>query len=276
MKEFFSDLLTKPTKRADNIPLHFASYYYLDRETSRERTYHNFSSSPEVEEDYQINRNKKQSNLIDITSESLKNEYSKNLMFLNNGLNTIFIISLLYLVDTFINIKYLGPRGLNIVILIITFISISILIILLINIKSKIMIDPYGYIIFYLFSMIESIILISLYILKFINFILVFKHLNAFKSCRFKYQCPGYFAYLLLLVFSITIFLSIFGCIKFTFLLFVEGFKILFIKKKTFLQRQVEINEKKDKSGKIEFVDENDSINNSKIQLNSNDILKTE
>ena len=138
------------------------------------------------------------------------------------------------------------------------------------------MIDPYGYIIFYLFSMIESIILISLYILKFINFILVFKHLNAFKSCRFKYQCPGYFAYLLLLVFSITIFLSIFGCIKFTFLLFVEGFKILFMKKKTFLQRQVEINEKKDKSGKIEFVDENDSINNSKIQLNSNDILKTE
>ena len=48
------------------------------------------------------------------------------------------------------------------------------------------------------------------------------------------------------------------------------------MKKKTFLQRQVEINEKKDKSGKIEFVDENDSINNSKIQLNSNDILKTE
>ena len=76
------------------------------------------------------------------------------------------------------------------------------------------------------------------------------RHLNEFK----KYQCPGYFSYLLLLVFSITIFLSIFGYIKFTFLLFLEAFKILFMKKKTFLQRHIEINEKRIKAEKLNLL----------------------
>ena len=276
--KIFSKLFNKTLKSTNNPPpLHFSSYYYLDKEYTKKRAYHNYSSSKKEEEEYQqIFKNKKKSPLIEITSESLKNEYLKNINFLNDGLNTLFIISFLYLVDTCINIKYLGLTALNLFILIITFISISILILLFINIKAKIILDPYGYVIFYLFSMIESIILISLYFLKMVNFVLVFNRLNPVKSCRNKYLCPGYFAYLLILVFSIIIFIYIFGCIKFTFLLFLEAFKILTKQKKTFFQRQIEINEKSEKSGKIEFVDEKDSINNSKDQLNSDDIFKTE
>ena len=278
MKKIFSEVFNKSLKSPNNPPLHFASYYYLDKEyTRKNRVYHNYSSSEEAEEDYQqITKNKKNAPLIEITSESLKTEYLKNVNFLNNGLNTLFIISFLYLIDTFINLKYLGPTGFNLALLIITCISISILILLFINIKIKIILDPYAYVIFYLFSMIESIILISLYFLKMINFVLVFKRLNGGRSCRNKYSCPGYFAYLLILVFSIIIFMGIFGCIKFTFLLFLEAFKILSKKKKTFFQRQIEINENSGKNGKIEFVDEKDSINNSKNHLNSNDILKIE
>ena len=277
MKKIFSEFFNKSLKSTNNPPLYFASYYYLDKEYSKNRVYHNYSSSVEAEDDYQqIIKNKKNASLIEITSESLKNEYLKNVNFLNNGLNTLFIISILYLIDTFINLKYLGPTGFNLALLIITFISISILILLLINIKMKIIIDPYAYFIFYLFSMIESIVLLSLYFLKMINFVLVFKRLNGVRSCRNKYSCPGYFAYLLILVFSIITFMGIFGCIKFTFLLFLEAFKILTKKKKTFFQRQIEINEKSEKNGKIEFVDEKDSINSSKNHLDSNDILKIE
>lgn len=277
MKKIFSELFNKSQKSTNNPPLHFASYYYLDKEYTKKRENYNYSTSEEAEEDYQqIFKNKKRSPLIDITSESLKNEYIKNVNFLNNGLNTLLIISILYLVDTFINLKYLGPTAINLILLIITCISISILILLLINLKIKIIIDPYGYIIFYLFSMIESIILISLYFLKTINFVLVFKYLNSSTSCRNKYVCPGYFAYLLMLVFSIIIFVGIFACIKFTFLLLLEAIKILSKKKKTFFQRQIDINEKSEKSGKIEFADDRDSINNSKNNLNINDILRTE
>ncbi len=56
------------------------------------------------------------------------------------------------------------------------------------------------------------------------------RHLNEFK----KYQSPSYFSYLLLLFFNITIFLSIFGYIKFTFLLFLEALKFYLWRKKHF------------------------------------------
>ena len=47
--------------------------------------------------------------------------------------------------------------------------------------------------------------------------------------------------------------------IKFIFELFLDGFNILILKKKTLFQRQIEINENKGRGGKIEFTDENDN-----------------
>ena len=58
------------------------------------------------------------------------------------------------------------------------------------------------------------------------------------------------------------------------FLLFSESLNILIKNKKTFFQRQIEINEKREKSGTIEFDDENDNNNNSISGLNSKDNLK--
>lgn len=277
MKKFFSEVINKSPKIINNPPLHFTSLYNLPQETIQKRVFHNLSSSPIEEEEYQkMIKNQKKSPLIDITSGNLKQEYIKKKTFLKNGLNTLFCISILFLVDTFINLKYLGPTSFNLALLIITCITISISIILIINIRIEILLDPYGYVIFYLFSIIESIILISLYFLKIINSALVFNSLYLFKNCRDKYICPGPFPYLLLFAFTFIIFFSIFGSIKFTLLLFLEAFKILSMKKKTFFQRQIEINEKNQKKGKIEFIEKNDSINNSKNELKNNDTLKTE
>ena len=63
--------------------------------------------------------------------------------------------------------------------------------------------------------------------------------------------------------------------IQFTLLLFYDAINVLTMKKKTIIQRQIELNERKEKSGKIEFV-EDESVNNSMNRLNTNDNFKTE
>ena len=275
MKTFISELSSSYSRRS-NPPLHFSSYYFLDKEAIKKRDNYLYSSSFDVEKEYQqINNNtKKQSTLIDITSENLKSEYLKNFSIINNGLYSILILSIIYLIDSIINQKFLESSVINIIILIITCISISTIIMLLISIKSKVLIDAYRYISFYYFSIFEAIILLTLMTLKSINFIKIFGELNLFENCRNKYRCPGYFIYLLLLSFSIVIFVGIFASFKFTIYLFSEAYNILTKRKKTIIQRQIEINEKNEKIGKIEFVDENN--NNSISKLNINDYLKTE
>ena len=276
MKKFFYDLTDRSLNTANRAPLHLASYYHLDQDMVRNRQFEGFSSFPEAEKEYQEIQNKKRKDsLIEITSEDLKKEYLKKLNILNNGLNSIFILSILYLIDSFINQNNLGFSGLNLTILIFSCISVGIIIILFINIKTNILIDSYGYIIYYFFSIFESIILFSLFFLKIINFILKFKKLNSSYLCANKFKkCPSYFTYLLALVFSFIIFIGTLICIKFIFLLFSESLNILIKNKKTFFQRQIEINEKREKGGTIEFGDENDNNNNSISGLNSKDNLK--
>ena len=266
----------KSTKNEKRPPLHFASYYYLDKESTKNRVYHGYSTSPEAEKDYQqIIDKKKQRHLIDITSEPLKKEYSKYISYLNENYNLLLILSLLLIVDSFLNLKYLGPSEIVMSILILSSISIAIVFLILINIKAKILVDPQGYVLFYLFSMIQSLVSLFLFMIKILNFIIVFRRLDPRKICRKKYKCPGLFAYLLLLIFSIIIFVGILACIKFTFFILYEGFNIFAMKRKTIFQRQIELNEKKEKSSKIEFV-EDDSINNSMNKLNTRDNFKTE
>ena len=274
--KFLSELTGKTSKTQNNPPLHFASYYFLDQESTKKRPYHGYSSSPEAEKEYQniVDKRKKRC-LIDITSEPLKNEYMKKINYLINGFNLIFILSLLFLIDSYMNLKYLGPSESNVAILILSSLSMAIIFLILVNIKAKILMDPHGYVLFYLFSLILTLVLMTLYMIKIINFILVFRSLNGTKNCRHKYKCPGYSIYLLLLIFSVIIFVGILACIKFILLLFYDAINVLTMRKKTIIQRQIEINERKEKSGKIEFV-EDESVNNSMNKLNTSDYLKTE
>lgn len=277
MKNFFYELTGRSLNSENRAPLHFSSYYYLDQNIKRNRQFDGASSSPEVEKEYQEikNNKKRQASLIEITSEDLKKEYLKKINYLNNGLNSIFILSILYLIDSFINQNSFGLSGLNLTILIFACISISIIVLLFINIKTNLLIDTYGYVIYYFFSILESIILFSLFLLKIINFILEFKKLNNSYSCTGKFKkCPSYFIYLLVLALSFVLFVGTFICIKFIFLLFSESLNVLIKKKKTFFQRQIEINERREKNGAIEFDDENDYNNNSISGLNSKDSLK--
>ena len=274
--KFLSEFTGKTSISQNNPPLHFTSYYFLDQESTKNRSYHGYSSSPIAENEYQdIVDKRKQRSLIDITSEPLKNEYMKKINYLINGFNLIFILSLLFLIDSYMNLKYLGPSESNVAILILSSLSMAIIFLILVHIKAKILMDPHGYILFYLFSLILSLVLVTLYMIKIINFIVVFRSLNGTKVCRHKYKCPGYSKYLLLLIFSVIIFIGILACIKFIFLLFYDAINVLTMRKKPIIQRQIELNERKEKSGKIEFV-EDESVNNSMNKLNTNDYLKTE
>lgn len=277
MKDVLSDM--NSTSSNKNSPhLHFASYYYLDKETTKQRIFHNLSPSPEVEKEYQgLLEKKKQRTLIDITSESLKTEYSNQINYVNNGLNSVLFLSILFVLDSCLNLNFLGPSELAVSVLVLSSLSIAMIILVIINLKSKNLIDPHGYVSFYLFSMILSVVLLSLYLMKIISFIIIFRRINAHRECRKKYKCPGYFAYLLLLIFSIILFIGVLICIKFTLVLFFDSFNILAMKKKSIVQRQIELNEKNEKSGKIEFV-EDDSINNSTYKLDkldSKELFKT-
>ena len=255
---------------------HFYSYFF-DNVISKKRKYRDLSKSPEIEKEYQEmidNKNLllKRKSIIDLTSEDLKNKYNKLYTYYNNGLNQTFIISISLIICIFIEIKNLGPSENNVAILIMSCISASFSFMLIVNIKGKAIIDTYGYIPFYLFSMIESVLFLCLFIFKIINFIIIYNRLNS-NACSKKYKCPGYFFYLLVLIINLAIFIGKIFCFKFIYSLFFDGFKILILKEKTLFQEQIELNE--GKGGQIEFVDEkNESIDNSLNQLNSQDELK--
>ena len=254
--------LSHTYQKANNF--HFSSYI---QDKPANKTI-NYNSSREDEQEYQLlannNKNKGKS-IVNLTSEDLKKEYSKKYNYYNNGLNYIFIISIFLIICIFIEFKYLGPLDPNLVILIMSFISAGFCFLQLINLRGKALIDTYVYVTFYICSMIESILFFSIFIIKIINFILTYKSINS-GACAKKYRCPGYFIYLFILIINLIIFFSTILCIKFIFVLFSDGFKILFMKEKTIFQKQIEINEKNKKNGK-KFDEEHESL----YHLNSKD-----
>jgi hypothetical protein len=279
MNFFSKESQNNSQKQAKTSQYHFSSKFILDSQTPKRREYHSFSSSPDVEKEYQeLITKPKQKTEVDITSESLKYEYAKKLKALDNGLKHIFIISLLCLFHCFTEFKILKISELNVAILVINCISITLILMLFFNIKTKILVDTYGYVFFYLSSITESVIMIILFTLKIVNFLVVYNRLNGGEVCRVRNRgaCSGYFGYLLILVLNVLIFVGIFTSMKFIFSLFYDAFNILTKRRKTMFQRQIEINENNPKNGTIEFVDENDSINNSLYKLNSTDYLKSE
>ena len=114
----------------------FSSYIPDNKNINKQ--YNGFTSSPKIEEEYQkiINNknNIKKSSIINITSEELKKEYLKKLNYYNKGLNYIFIISILLIISTFIEIKFLIPSESKIIILIMGCISAGLTFMLLVNI----------------------------------------------------------------------------------------------------------------------------------------------
>ena len=165
--KFLSEFTGKTSISQNNPPLHFTSYYFLDQESTKNRSYHGYSSSLIAENEYQdIVNKRKQRSLIDITSEPLKNEYMKKIIYLNNGFNLSFILSFLFLIDSYMNLKYLGPSESNVAILILSSLSMAIIFLILVNIKAKILMDPHGYVLFYLFSLILTLVLVTLYMIQ--------------------------------------------------------------------------------------------------------------
>ena len=241
---------------------------------NEERQFHSYSSTKEAEEEYQQMidyRNEIRNNgIIDITNEELKKEYNKTYNYYINGINYIFFISIFVIICSLIEIKSLSPTESRIAILILNILGTSIIFMLLISLRGKILIDSYGYISFYLFTMIESVILLCLFVFKISDFVITFKTLNS-PGCGKNQKCPTYFLYLLILMLNIFIFLGFLLNIKFILAIFLDGFNILLLKKKTLFQKQIEINESKEKRQKIEFTDENDNdenVNNSMRELN--------
>lgn len=255
---------------------HFSSYI-KDKIMSvkNKYQYHGYSTSPEYEKEYQQMDGRKMNingkTFVNLTSEELQKEYSKKYNYYNNGIKHLFFISIIIIICSFIEIKYLTPSEANIAILILSCISITFCFLLLINLKGNVLIDIYGYVVFYLFSMMESLLFLCLFIFKFTNFIVIYRDLDA-GSCPNRHKCPGNFLYLLLLIINLGILLLCLLYIKFNYILFADGFDILILKHKTFFQKQIELNDNELKDKKIEFVDDKDEgFNDSSRGLKNNE-----
>lgn len=273
MKEFFKSIINEKVE----APYHYASKHFFDTQQKLEPRYFYHSKDKELEEEYQkFQKDKlKLKPLIEITSKSLKLEYAKKLEYLNKNLRRLFFLSILILINTLMNLKFFGFSELYIATIILSALSITITLLLLFNIQTNVLLDLYGYSSFYLFSIFESIILIIIYILKIIDFYMIFK--NKSKKGALKY---------FIIFLDIIIFCGIIIQIKYTFVSFCDAFNVLILKQKTTAQKQIELNEKKNAQhgDKIEFDDDdndndNDKTNrnlNSEAKLDTIDNLKTE
>jgi len=261
MKDFSSETskndFSKKEKKGAHPPTHFDTYSNLDKEGFKYRNFHNMGKPPEEDDNeyHQLNKNRNKNWAVEITSEPLKYEYLQKVNYLNSGSKSIGILLIFLIIDTLLNIKYAGTSGLKIAIIIIAVICMSFIILLVISIRENALLDPYGYVLFYFFSIIESVLLLILYGFKCVGAFYLFEAMNS-RSCITKFRCPSYFTYLCLVMLSFLIFCGIIWCIKFTFTLLLDGVCVLICNKKTFFKRQMELNQMKEKDRKIEFEDE--------------------
>lgn len=251
---------------------HFNAISYLDKETTKPRHYHNFPPSKEYEDEYQKmtneNKDKKDKAFISLTDEDLKKEYFNIFSYLNGGFKYICVISVLSVLNSLFELKYFDKSDMNIGVLIISCISSGFCFILYVNIHYfKALLDSYSYLAFYSLCLIESLLYAFLFIFKIFNFVSLFQTLNT--GCSRKRKCPRYFAYLLILVINLIIFLGFVLSIKLMAILFWKSFKIVCLKSKTIFQKQIELNKaEKNKGKQIEFTDDTEeSINNSLNEL---------
>ena len=285
MKEFFKNIINEKV----DVPYHYASKVQLDKEIFSEPNYHLYSNIKEVDEEYQkLQKDKFKLNPpMKITSKSLKLEYNKKLVYLNINLRRVFFLSIILVIDSLINLKYIGYSELYISIIILSAFSITITLLLLFNIQTNVLLDLYGYSSFYLFSLFESCMLIIIYILKLVNFLQILFYFFNSKNCKgpnhhiCKKSVMSYFIILI----NIIIFIGVGFQFKFTFKSLIDAFCVLILKQKTTVQKQHEINEKRSPENKIEFdedssnmdkTDRNLNLNTSDVKIDTLDNLKTE
>ena len=283
MKEFFRNIINEKV----NVPYHFASKKILDKETFGEPKYHSYSNEKEADEEYErFQKSKYKLNPpMEITSKSLQLEYKKKLVYLNINLRRIFFLSIIIIIDSLINLKYLGFSELYIIIFILSAFCLTISLLLLFNIQTNVLLDLYGYSSFYLFTLFKSCLLILVYILKAINFLQILYDFFTNSNCKKNTKlCPSNVTSYFIIIINIIIFVGIIFQFNYTIKSLYDAFCVLILGRKTTVQKQHEINER-GHGNKIEF--DEDNINNnmdksdrnlnvSETKLDTLDNLKTE
>ena len=249
---------------------------YKEKDELINQKFHGFISRPEMDMEYTQLMNEKylksKSSIINLTSEELKKEYTNKYNYFISGIKFMFLLSIMFVSYSLIEFKYLKPSELNIAILIMSIISIGFCLMLIINLNSKALIDSFGYLAFYLLSVIEASLFVFIFILKLYNFIFILNEVYIIITSKNKKLS----SFLFLLLFNLIIFSGFIFCFKFILYLFLEGINTLMKREKTLFQKQLELNliENKDKNRKIEFVEEesldknegNNSRDNMKIE----------
>ena len=234
------------------------------------QNYHGFSSHPEADQDYQNllqqKKNKNKSSIINLTSDKLKKEFIYKDYYLKSNVKIIFFVSLLVIIVSLVENKYLKSNELSTVSLILGFLSISFCFILIVNLNAKVLLDTFGYAAFYLFAILESLLFFSLFVFKCFKFFHDFKEV---KSNRHKLFKIFYF------IVNCVIILATALCLKFIWTFFWEALNTLTKREKTLFQKQLELNlVEKNEKGKLEFVEEEEKLDNN--GENSKDNMKIE
>ena len=225
-------------------------YKFLkEEEEPIKKRFHGFLSKDEMDKEYEELMNQKKlrakSGIVTLTSEKLKNEYSIQYNYYRSGIKFMFLISIMVITNTFFKFKYFKVNDISIAILITSSISAGFCGMLLVNIHEKVLLDTVGYSAFYLSAMIESVLFFFLLLIKIYDFSLIINELfmkyNNFDEEENEIKKFSYRAFAFFILFNIVNIFGIIFCLKFILDLFVEGFNILILKKKTFAQRQLEI-----------------------------------
>lgn len=237
--------------------------------------YHRTLSVPEMDEEYERlisqKKLKKKSRIINLKSEKLIEEYTFQYNYFKSGLNFMILISIMIVSNTFVEFKYFKINDINVSLLITGCISAGLCFALIININEKALLDSLGYVAFYLLAMIETILFFFLFLIKFYDFFLIINELYLIHNL-INYQ--KFSSFIFMILFSVVNIIGILFCFKFILYLFLEGFDILIMKKKTLFQRQLEINKLKNKENSIEDLTNDESLNYS--GFNSKDNIKLE
>ena len=231
---------------------------------------HYFQSYSELDNDYNnlVNQKnkKKKSSIINLTSEVLKEEYKIKSNYWKKGVSFLLFFSILAVINSLIENKYLKSNEFNSIILLMAFFSAGLCFVLIVNIKANAIIDSYGYAAFYFLAILQTILFFLLFILKIFKFIFDFMELYQRNSS--KKDCA------ILIIFNSIIIIGSIYCLKFIFCFFLEAINILTKRRKTLFERQLELNLiEKNENRKLEF-DEDKKLNSNKE--NSKDNMKIE
>lgn len=212
----------------------------------------------EIIEDEMNNERKGKSTIVRLTSDELLFEYSKMVKYLIKSYYRIIIFCILCIIYGLLSNKYLKNSQINLTIIIMSSLILCFTVMVLFFVYTNFLLDQFLYIVFYLFSFAQSIMLIVLFFMKVINTALEFKDLQWLGgSCPEENSyCKSYFLYLFMNVMCIATAVLIVLLIAYPCYIAIRGLRVCCGKVKTIAQRQLDINNS-NKFQEIEFADEN-------------------